>query len=324
MYASCVSCRTRRSACRRTTSARTSRRCCARSRRSASRVLVIDDNSPDGTGEIADRLAGGARLRLGAPPRAQGGPRPRVPRRLPARARRRRRATILEMDCDFSHDPADVPRLIAACEAGADLALGSRYVAGRRHGELGARAAHRLVGRLVLRAAPARRPHPRPDRRLQVLPPRACSRRSTSTRSSRRATRSRSRRPTARSRKGFRVVEVPIRFADRTEGTSKMSRAIVLEAVWKVPLAAPRRPGRTAVTALRCVAWTSSTQRRSTTAIAGGPSSSTSGRRGASRARRSSRSSRQLERARARSHARQHRRASRRSRRATTCSRSRR
>ena len=51
---------------------------------------------------------------------------------------------VLEMDCDFSHDPADVPRLIAAA-ADADLVLGSRYVAGRRHRELGPPASADLV-----------------------------------------------------------------------------------------------------------------------------------------------------------------------------------
>ena len=67
--------------------ARRSRRAQARRR-----VLVIDDSSPDGTGELADRLAAELAVRRRAPPAAQGGPRARLPRRLPARARRRRRA----------------------------------------------------------------------------------------------------------------------------------------------------------------------------------------------------------------------------------------
>ena len=92
-------------------------------------VLVIDDNSPDGTGETADRLAselGYVSVLHRAHKEGLG----------PAYIAGFRRALesgaefILEMDCDFSHDPADVPRLIAACEAGADLALGSRYVPG--------------------------------------------------------------------------------------------------------------------------------------------------------------------------------------------------
>src|SRR3954466_6694694 len=89
-------------------------------------VLVIDDNSPDGTGEIADRLASElswvdvlhrpCKEGLG---RAYAGGFRHV---LASGAE-----LVLEMDCDFSHDPADVPRLIAAVEARADLALGSRY-----------------------------------------------------------------------------------------------------------------------------------------------------------------------------------------------------
>ncbi len=93
------------------------------------RVLVIDDNSPDGTGEIADRLA--AELDFVSVLHRE-----RKEGLGPAYLAGFRRALddgaelILEMDCDFSHDPKDVPRLIAACEAGADLALGSRYVPG--------------------------------------------------------------------------------------------------------------------------------------------------------------------------------------------------
>ena len=74
------------------------------------------------------------------------------------------------MDCDFSHDPADVPRLIAAAEAGADLVLGSRYVPGGSIPNWGARAALHLARRQHLRAGLAPEPAPRPDRRLQVLP----------------------------------------------------------------------------------------------------------------------------------------------------------
>src|SRR5213080_5626706 len=91
------------------------------------RVLVVDDNSPDGTGELADRLAEELdyvdvlhRARKeGLGPAYIAGFR---------RALADGAELILELDCDFSHDPADVPRLIAACESGADLVLGSRYV----------------------------------------------------------------------------------------------------------------------------------------------------------------------------------------------------
>src|SRR5213595_549149 len=92
------------------------------------RVLVIDDNSPDGTGRLADRLAQELDY-------VDVLHRPRKEGLGPAYLAGFKRALadgaelILEMDCDFSHDPADVPRLIAAAED-ADLVLGSRYVEG--------------------------------------------------------------------------------------------------------------------------------------------------------------------------------------------------
>src|SRR5215216_5663276 len=92
------------------------------------RVLVIDDNSPDGTGEIADRLAEELEpVSVLHRPRKQG----LGPAYLAGfgRALRDGADLVLEMDCDCSHDPADVPRLISAA-ADADLVLGSRYVAG--------------------------------------------------------------------------------------------------------------------------------------------------------------------------------------------------
>ncbi|HET6943888.1 MAG TPA: polyprenol monophosphomannose synthase [Gaiellaceae bacterium] len=198
------------------------------------RVLVVDDNSPDGTGEIADRLAEELdfvsvlhrQRKEGLGPAYLAG----FERALADGA-----DYVLELDCDFSHDPSDVPRLIAACEAGADLALGSRYVAGggtqnwglvRRivswGGSFYARVllgvrVHDLTGgfkcfrRQVLEALDLDAVHSKGYAFQIEMTYRAL-------------------------RKGFRVVEVPIRFVDRTEGHSKMSRAIVVEAVWKVPL----------------------------------------------------------------------------------------
>src|SRR6185369_1814135 len=99
-------------------------------------VLVIDDSSPDGTGEIADRLASELPwVEVLHRPRKEGLGRAYVDgfRHVLARGAE----LVLEMDCDFSHDPADVPRLIAAVEEGADLALGSRYVFGGRVGNWG-------------------------------------------------------------------------------------------------------------------------------------------------------------------------------------------
>ncbi len=137
--------------------------------REGDRVLVIDDNSPDGTGELADALA----EELGFVSVLH---RPRKEGLGPAYLAGFRRALadgaelVLEMDCDFSHDPADVPRLIAAVEDGADLAIGSRYIAGGEVGNWGLAAPRDLARRLRLhRALPAPRGQG-PDRRLQVLP----------------------------------------------------------------------------------------------------------------------------------------------------------
>ena len=92
------------------------------------RILVIDDNSPDGTGEIADRLASERddvdvlhrERKEGLGPAYLAGFR---------RALEMGADLVMEMDCDFSHNPADVPRLVAAAED-ADVVLGSRYVSG--------------------------------------------------------------------------------------------------------------------------------------------------------------------------------------------------
>jgi dolichol-phosphate mannosyltransferase len=198
------------------------------------RVLVIDDNSPDGTGELADRLA--AELDFVSVLHRE-----RKEGLGPAYLAGFRRALadgadyVLEVDCDFSHDPADVPRLIAACEEGADLALGSRYVPGGGTENWGI--ARRIVswgGSFYART-------------MLGVPIRdltggfKCFRRVVLETVDLDAIESKGYafqiETTYRAlRKGFRVVEVPIRFVDRTEGQSKMSRAIFLEAVWKVPL----------------------------------------------------------------------------------------
>jgi dolichol-phosphate mannosyltransferase len=202
--------------------------------RDGDRVLVIDDNSPDGTGEIADRLAG----ELGFVDVLHRPVKEGLGRAYVAgfeRVLETDAELVLEMDCDFSHNPADVPRLIEAAEAGADLVLGSRYVAGggTRNWGLGRRLISKggsLYTALFLRMGVKdptggfkcfrRTVLERLD--LDAITPRGYAFQIETTYRVKRL--------------GFRVVEVPIVFADRTAGTSKMSRSVVLEAVWRVPL----------------------------------------------------------------------------------------
>jgi len=207
--------------------------------REGDRVLVIDDNSPDGTGELADELAaelgfvdvlhrerkeglGPAYIAGFAHALAQGA------------------QLILEMDCDFSHDPNDVPRLIAAAEQGADLVLGSRYVKGGRVGNWG------VVRRLISRGASA---YTGFFLHMGVKDPTGgfkCFRRRVLEQLDLDAVSAKGYafqiELTYRAKlAGFKVVEVPITFVDRTVGASKMSKTIVLEAVWRVPLLRLRR-----------------------------------------------------------------------------------
>jgi dolichol-phosphate mannosyltransferase len=196
-------------------------------------VLVIDDNSPDGTGEIADRLAAELNFvsvlhrahKEGLGPAYLAGFR---------HALADGADYILEMDCDFSHKPADAARLIAACENGADLALGSRYVAGGGTENWGfTRRIISVGGSLYARAVLGVPFH-------DLTGGFKCYRRAVLERIDLDAIRSKGYafqiEGTYRTvRAGFTVVEVPITFVDRTAGQSKMSRTIFLEAVKKVP-----------------------------------------------------------------------------------------
>ena len=196
-------------------------------------VLVIDDNSPDGTGGLADRLSQELdhvevlhrERKEGLGPAYLAG----FERALADGAE-----LILEMDCDFSHDPADVRRLIAAA-AEADLALGSRYVPGGSVGSWGlvrraVSAGGSLYARLLLGVGVR-----------DLTGGFKCYRRAVLETIDLGAISSRGYafqiETTYRAlRAGFQVVEVPIAFVDREQGGSKMSRRIVLEAIWKVPV----------------------------------------------------------------------------------------
>ena len=197
------------------------------------RVLVIDDNSPDGTGELADRLAGELETvevlhrahKEGLGPAYLAGFR---------RALELGADYVVEIDCDFSHDPADVPRLLAAA-GDADLVLGSRYVEGGSVEDWGVvrraiSSGGSIYARLLL-GVPVR----------DLTGGFKCFRRAVLEAIDLDAIKSRGYafqiELTYRAlRRGFRVREVPIRFVDREVGGSKMSRSIVLEAIWKVPL----------------------------------------------------------------------------------------
>jgi dolichol-phosphate mannosyltransferase len=202
------------------------------------RVLVVDDNSPDGTGEIADRLAAkhDAVTVLHRPHKEGLGPAYIAGFRhaLAAGA-----GLVLEMDSDFSHDPEQLPRLLEASQ-GADLVIGSRYVPGGSAAEWsGVRLAISRGGsayaRLVLGV-----------RVRDLTGGFKCFRREVLEAIDLDSIESKGYafqvEMTYRAiRLGFDVVEVPITFRDRQVGSSKMSRAIVAEAVWRVPLLRYRR-----------------------------------------------------------------------------------
>jgi dolichol-phosphate mannosyltransferase len=205
-----------------------------RSRCDGHRVLVVDDNSPDGTGEIADRLA--AELPEQVEVLHRPAPQGLGPAYLAgfAHALANGAGLVLEMDADFSHDPNDVERLIAAVADGADLALGSRYVNGGGVSNWG------LGRRLVSRGGCLYAQGVLSVRVRDLTGGFKCFRREVLEAIDL---------PTVRSkgyafqveltyralRRGFRVVEVPIVFRDRELGTSKMNWRIAREAVILLP-----------------------------------------------------------------------------------------
>jgi len=195
-------------------------------------ILVVDDNSPDGTGRIADRLSAElAEVEVLHRPAKQGLGRAYLAGF--ACALEGGAELVLEMDCDFSHDPADLPRLIRATGE-ADLVLGSRYAPGgavqdwglmrralSRGGSLYAQLLLRLPVRDLTGGFKCFRREVLEGLNLAGI---AADGYGFQIEVTYRAIRA-----------GFRVAEVPIVFRDRRVGQSKMSARIALEAVWKVP-----------------------------------------------------------------------------------------
>ena len=197
------------------------------------KVLVVDDNSPDGTGRAADALADEL-------PWVEVLHRPGKTGLGPAYIAGFRRALaagaelVLEIDCDFSHDPKDVPRLIASCEAGADLTLGSRWVKGggtvnwgtgrtlvSRGGSIYARTILGVGVRDLTGGFKCFRRAVLEKIDLDAITAKGYGFQIEATYRALRA--------------GFKVVEIPITFVDRRVGESKMDGSIVVEAMLQVP-----------------------------------------------------------------------------------------
>jgi dolichol-phosphate mannosyltransferase len=197
-------------------------------------VLVIDDSSPDGTGALADALAATRPwLHVLHRPAKEGLGRAYLDGFRWALARDY--DYVLEMDCDFSHDPAAIPSLLAPARAGADLVLGSRYCEGGRVENWGrARRVISSAGCLYARVLLSVRVR-------DLTGGFKCFRRGVLEAIELDAVDAQGYQfqieMTYRTLLlGFRVQEVPITFADRVAGGSKMSRSIVLEAMRRVPL----------------------------------------------------------------------------------------
>jgi len=196
------------------------------------RILVVDDNSPDGTGAIAERVA----AELGVVEvlhRTEKGGLGQAYLAGFAHALAAGAELVCEMDADLSHDPAHLPALLAAADH-ADVVLGSRYVPGGGVTDWG------LVRRLLSRGGClyARRILGLPQRDLtggyKVLHRRVLE--AIELRSVRSQGYVFQIEVTYRAvLAGFRVAEVPITFRERDAGTSKMSARIALEAMWRVP-----------------------------------------------------------------------------------------
>jgi dolichol-phosphate mannosyltransferase len=216
-------------------------------------VLVVDDASPDGTSEVAEAIAATdpdvevlhRHRKAGLGPAYRAGLRWGLDRGY---------EVLVEMDADLSHDPAELPRLLAAL-ADADLVIGSRYVPG---GGVERWPARRLLlstaGNRYVRTVTGVPIHDatsgfRAFRRVVLTAIGIDSLRSDGyafqVETALRAWRA-----------GFAVTEVPIRFVERREGASKLSRRVVVEAVWRVLgwAVGPRRPPPPHPSSVRAVA----------------------------------------------------------------------
>jgi dolichol-phosphate mannosyltransferase len=193
------------------------------------RVLVVDDSSPDGTGDLAEEIAAVDPLVSVLHRTAKEGLGPAYAAGFD-HALERGAETIVEMDADFSHDPTDIPRLVEALDRGADVAIGSRYVPGgatpdwplhRRLISKGGNLYARFMLGLPVRDATAGFRAFRAEA-LRRLPYRAAeaSGYGFQVEMAWRA-----------HQIGLNIVEVPISFRDRELGTSKMGTGIVLEAM---------------------------------------------------------------------------------------------
>jgi dolichol-phosphate mannosyltransferase len=195
------------------------------------RLTIVDDGSPDGTGEIADTLAEADPLISVLHRSHKQGLGPAYAEAFDKLVNKS--LVIVEMDADFSHDPSDLPRLVSAIDGGADLAIGSRYVPGgstpdwpliRKAISKGGNLYARVMLGIPIRDATAGFRAFRSES-LSRLPYETAE----------------------ASGYGFQVemawravqmdlevVEIPIAFRDRTRGESKMGLAIVAEAMWLV------------------------------------------------------------------------------------------
>jgi dolichol-phosphate mannosyltransferase len=208
-------------------------------------ILIVDDNSPDGTGVLADEMAAGdSRVTVKHRQAKRGLGAAYIAAFEDALAAGDRWKFVVQIDADLSHDPKDVPRLLRALHDGADLAVGSRYVegGGTENWGLGRQVISRgggLYARMVLGVTIADLTAGFKAWKIETL------------------RRINLRAVTARGygfqiemtyrtlRNGMRVVEVPIRFIDRRVGNSKMSKSIVLEALTLVwGLRGRIRPGQ--------------------------------------------------------------------------------